>query len=256
MVVIDGYIVAPGAFDVAEVQTLRAGVENAVARAVALAEAAGPEGITVNGPGHRFPEHRLQTIPGNPDTSIHWESARSRPTVRNLRPVTHLDPRLDARWADPRLTGPAAQLLGVAEVAPLTSKISLKRARVGSEFTWHQDYTFLHRFLGPTADEAVVAMVLLDDADAGNGALTLLPGSHRGGPRPDDEPPRPGDADPVTIDAQAGTVVFFPTLMVHRSDPNRSERDRRALFYLYQPACRPHLDERQPYALADHAHCG
>ncbi|MGH3753553.1 MAG: hypothetical protein ACRDRP_12800 [Pseudonocardiaceae bacterium] len=79
-----------------EVQTLRAGVDSAVARAVALAGAAGPEGITVNGPGHRFPGHRLQTIPGDPDTSIHWESDTSHPTVRNLRPVTHLDPRLDA----------------------------------------------------------------------------------------------------------------------------------------------------------------
>lgn len=247
VVAVDGYLVTPGVFDVAEVQTLRAGVDSAVARAVALAEAAGPEGITVNGPQHRFPGHRLQTIPGDPDTSIHWESDTSRPTVRNLRPVTHLDSRLDARWADPRLTGPAAQLLGVPEVAPLTSKISLKRARVGSEFIWHQDYTFLHRFLGPTAEEAVVAMVLLDDADSGNGALTLLPGSHLGGPRPDDEPPRAGDADPVTIDAQAGTVVFFPTLMAHRSDPNRSDRDRRALFYLYQPAGRPPLDERRRY---------
>ncbi|GAA1197230.1 hypothetical protein [Pseudonocardia alaniniphila] len=31
--------------------------------------------------------------------------------------------------------------------------------------------------------------------------------------------------------------------LVHRSDANRSDRDRRALLYLFQPAGRPHPDE-------------
>lgn len=62
-------------------------------------------------------------------------------------------------------------------------------------------------------------MVLLDDADAHNGALWLVPGSQLGGPRTDHDGPRIGDATPVRIDAPAGTVVLFPTLMVHRSDP-------------------------------------
>jgi len=36
--------------------------------------------------------------------------------VRNLRPIAHLDPRLAALWTDPRLTGPATDLLGVPAV--------------------------------------------------------------------------------------------------------------------------------------------
>lgn len=237
-----GYVVAAGAFGPAEVHTLRAGVEAAVGRAVELAAAADPDAVTttVSRLGHR-----LQTVHGTAlhSTSLHWEPDVEPPTVRNLRPVTHLDPRLDTLWDDPRLTEPAAALLGVPAVDPLTSKISFKRARIGSEYIWHQDHAFLEQFLGATAHEAVTAMVLLDDADAHNGALWLLPGSQLGGPRADHEDPRPGDAAPVRIDALAGTVVLFPTLMVHRSDPNRSDRDRRALLLLYQPAGRPHLNE-------------
>lgn len=237
-----GYVVLPGAFDAAEVRELRAGAEAAARGAIELAAAAGPERLstTVNRHGHR-----LQTVHGTSlhSTSIHWEPGTEPPMVRNLRPVTHLDPRLDALWDDPRLTEPAAAMLGVTAVGRLTSKISFKRARVGSEFIWHQDHAFLEPFLGPAAEQVVTAMVLLDDADGRNGALWLVPGSQLGGLRADHEGPRPGDAAPVRIDALAGTVVLFPTLMVHRSDPNRSDRDRRALLLLYQPAGRPHLDE-------------
>jgi phytanoyl-CoA hydroxylase len=47
----------------------------------------------------------------------------------------------------------------------------------------------------------------------------------------------------VLVEAEAGSVVFLPSRMVHRSDANASDRDRRALLYLFQPAGRPHLDE-------------
>ncbi|MQA08686.1 MAG: phytanoyl-CoA dioxygenase family protein [Pseudonocardiaceae bacterium] len=232
----DGAVVLHAAFTPTEVTRLRMGVEAAVERITRCARSE-PEPVATS---QSSQGHRLQTVHG---TSIHWEPDTSRPTVRNLRPVTHLDARLTQLWDEPRLTRPAADLLGVPEVGPLTSKISFKRAGVGSEFIWHQDYTFLQRFLGTAAREAVTAMVLLDDADADNGALTLVPGSHLAGPRPDGEPPNAADAPPVTIEAAAGSVLLFPTLMLHSSGPNRSERDRRALLLLYQPAGRPNLDE-------------
>jgi phytanoyl-CoA hydroxylase len=193
--------------------------------------------------------HRIQTVPADPPTSVHWEPDTDPPVVRNLRPVAHLDARLAARWSDPRLTGPAGDLLGVPDVGALTSKSSLKRAHVGSEYIWHTDHSFLSGFLGPdAAGEVVTALILLDGSDADNGALTLVPGSHRGELRPDDEPPRPSDGAPVLIEASAGSVVFFPSRMVHRSDANRSDRDRRALLYLFQPAGRPPLDETRRFS--------
>lgn len=235
----DGYRVAEAAFGPAEVAELRDGVEAALGAVVSAAARVDPALDRRSLLGNR-----LQTLrTTDPPTSVQWEPGGV-DTVRNVRPVTHLDARLDARWTDPRLTGPAAELLGVDAVAPLTSKISCKRARVGSAFVWHQDHSFLAGFLGAgPAAEVVTAMVLLDDAGAGNGALVLVPGSQRNGPRPDHDPPRADEADPVTVEAPAGSVITFPTLMLHSSGANRSERDRRALFYLFQPAGRPHLDE-------------
>ena len=42
----------------------------------------------------------------------------------------------------------------------------------------------------------------------------------------------------VQVDAPAGSVLYFPALLLHRSSPNTSERQRRALLLSYQPAGR------------------
>jgi hypothetical protein len=38
-------------------------------------------------------------------------------------------------------------------------------------------------------------------------------------------------------------VAYFGAFLVHRSLPNRSSGDRRALLYSYQPAGHPHMLE-------------
>jgi hypothetical protein len=228
----EGFLLVRDAFGDHELTKLRDGLEAAVQRLTKAAAERSDVDATVTADGHR-----LETVLG---TSVHWEPDADPPTVRNLRPVTHLDRRLDALWSDPRLTGPAAELLGVDAVSPLTSKASFKRARVGSEFPWHQDSTFLEGFLGPAAAEVVTAIVFLDGANADNGALRFLPGSQLEGPMGDDPV---DESREVTVEAPAGSVLLFPSLLIHRSSPNRSDRDRRAVLYLYQPDGRPPLDE-------------
>jgi len=98
------------------------------------------------------------------------------------------------------------------------------------------------------AHEVATAMLFLDDADAGNGALRVLPGSQRGGPFPRDRGEATGFlADPERIDASrerllpaaAGSVLLFGSWLVHRSAPNVSDRERRAILLSFQPAGRP-----------------
>ncbi|MGH8966818.1 MAG: hypothetical protein ACRDXB_16025, partial [Actinomycetes bacterium] len=103
----DGCAVVHDAYVGSEVDGLRAAVEAATRRAETLAT--GVPAVDVRG-------HRIQTVPGKPPTSVHWEPDADPPVVRNLRPVAHLHPHLAAGWTDPRLTGPAADLLDVAEV--------------------------------------------------------------------------------------------------------------------------------------------
>jgi ectoine hydroxylase-related dioxygenase (phytanoyl-CoA dioxygenase family) len=45
----------------------------------------------------------------------------------------------------------------------------------------------------------------------------------------------------VPVPVEAGAVIFFGSFLVHRSLPNRSGADRRALLFSYQPPGLPHL---------------
>jgi ectoine hydroxylase len=172
--------------------------------------------------------------------------------VRLLEPFTHLDPECDALWDDPRLTAPIADALAVPEVCPFTSKLNLKRPREGSEFPWHQDYPYWYVRTPEHAHEIATIILFLDDATAENGALRVLPGSHHAGPAPRDPVEPTGFlADPnridirceILIEAPAGSILLFPSLLLHRSTPNRSDRQRRAILLSYQPTGRPRQED-------------
>ena len=239
-----GYRVQEGVLDAGEVEELRDVVEEVATRVAARAvrAGAGPQRELADG-------HRIQF---SSKTAIQWEWAEGSKQIRLLEPVDHLHPRIDALLADPRLTGPAAEALGVGEVAPFTSKLNLKRAREGSPFPWHQDYPYWYVAVGPDAADVVTAIVFLDDATAENGAVRVLPGSQRLGPaRRDPNDPTRFLADPaalessseVVVEVPAGSVLWFGSYLVHRSSPNASGGHRRALLASWQPAGRPRLHD-------------
>jgi len=238
---VTGYVLLPELFTATEVERLRDVAERVHATVVSAAESGGTT-VTVWPDGHR-----LEQIDG---TTIHWEPDAPGKAVRSLAPVSQLDPALDALWTDSRLTTPMSSILGTPEPSPFVSKLNFKRAGVGSEFAWHQDFPYWYGCAGDAAYEIATAIVMLDDNTVRNGAMTLIPGSHRRGPAPRDplDPtgllvdPRSVDAaQAVTVEAPAGSVLMFPGLMVHRSAPNRTATDRRSLLYCFQPAGRPEL---------------
>ncbi|GAB2750825.1 phytanoyl-CoA dioxygenase family protein [Amycolatopsis magusensis] len=237
-----GYRVLSGLFGGAELARLGEAAE-AVQRDVLAKAASGQTSVQVWPDGHR-----LERVDG---TTVHWEPDAPG-AIRSLSPVSQLHPAFEALWTDPRLTGPMAELLGCGEIGPFVSKLNFKRAGVGSEFAWHQDLTFWYCCAGPAARDVATAMIYLDDAGAGNGALSVIPGSHRDGPAPRDHAEPTGlllDASKLdaererTVELPAGSVLVFPSTLVHRSVPNRSERDRRTLLFCFQPAGRPRLAE-------------
>nr|MBA3302645.1 phytanoyl-CoA dioxygenase family protein [Acidimicrobiia bacterium] len=240
----DGYLVREGVLRASEVEDLRTVVEAVVARVAARArrEGAGPE--------HRLADgHRIQF---SSRTSIQWEWAEGSEQIRLLEPAAHLDPAIGALFADPRLTAPALTWLEVDEVEPFTSKLNLKRPEEGSEFPWHQDYPYWYVAAGERAAEVVTGIVFLDDTDAGNGAVRVVPGSHRNGPvRRDPDDPTHFLTDPAAVDTErevaveagAGSVIWFGAHLVHRSSANTSDRQRRALLPSWQPAGRPALHD-------------
>jgi ectoine hydroxylase len=180
-----------------------------------------------------------------------WEGERL-DVPKVVEPMTQVDDRLRALWRHPALTSLATMALGVDEVAPFTDKFNAKRARAGGEFLWHQDHPFWYSIIRGRASETVTLCVFLDDATEANGALVVVPDSHRG------PLPRRTTAEDVMVryhadDAQidtsraavaevpAGGVLTFGPFLLHRSDQNLTDGDRRALLLTYQPAGRPPL---------------
>ena len=236
----DGYVLRHATYRSEELAELRDAMETLIARVVEHARRPGAGQEFRLAGGHRF-QFSSRTL-------IQWEWREGSPEIRLIEPFTHLEPRFARFWEDPRLTGPARDALGVEEVCAFTCKLNLKRPREGSEFPWHQDYPYWYVRTPEHAHEIVTAMLFLDDAVAANGALRVLPGSHRGGPAPRDRGEPSGFlADPARIDAsrevrievEAGSVLFFPALLLHRSTPNASDRPRRAILLSFQPSGRP-----------------
>jgi phytanoyl-CoA hydroxylase len=107
----------------------------------------------------------------------------------------------------------------------------------------HQDNTFLRAH----PETCLAAWVAIDDVDAENGGLAVVPGSHRVElvcPEPADlsesftnaEVPVPDGLHKVQTRMRAGDVLFFHGSVVHGSRPNTSaDRFRRSLIFHYIP---------------------
>lgn len=236
----DGFVVRQSVFSAAELRALRDSAEAVVAAVAAHARRAdgGPELRLADG-------HRLQF---SSRTVIQWEWRDGSREIRLLEPFTHLHPRFAALWDDPRFVEPMKDALAAQAVGPYTCKLNLKRPREGSEFPWHQDYSYWYAFTPATAHEIATAILFLDEATASNGAIRVLPGSHRLGPaRRDRQDPTGFLADPsgvesgreVSVEVAAGSLLLFPSLLLHRSSPNTSAAQRRAILLSFQPAGRP-----------------
>ena len=107
----------------------------------------------------------------------------------------------------------------------------------------HQDNTFLRA----DPETCLAAWIAVDDVDAENGGLAVVPGSHQTElvcPEPADltesftnaEVPVPDGLTKVQTKMRAGDVLFFHGSVVHGSRPNTSvDRFRRALIFHYIP---------------------
>ncbi|MBW2312772.1 MAG: phytanoyl-CoA dioxygenase family protein [Deltaproteobacteria bacterium] len=222
------------------------------AELVALREAA--ERVAAGAEASREKPDQRYAIDGNvyleaEGSTIQLEHAPGSDTLRVIEPFHHLDPLLDALMDDPRLVEPIRGLVASPRVSLYTDKLNLKRPLEGSGFRWHQDSPYWHHFCDHL-DRLPNVMVVLDDADEGNGCFRVVRGSHKEGCLPGlhgDGQLGPLFTDPAAFDIEAqvpivvpaGSLVFFSAHTVHGSEPNRSERPRRAFVVTYQPAGHP-----------------
>lgn len=227
----DGFVLREGAFEPGEVEEITDACERLVADLVK-----DRQGKRYHVGSYVFEPDQLT------ECTIKWEGDSD--VVHGIEPFAHLSPDLE-KWAyDPRVLGPSIDFVGDEQPVLFTEKLNLKRPRVGGQNPWHQDWPYWQ--FADDRSRIVTAMLFLDDSTLENGTLQVLPGSQTRGPWPtrtdsdrfgnlEMDPTAVEGYTPVPLEVPAGSVVFFGPLLVHKSEPNRSEKDRRALLYSYQP---------------------
>ena len=160
------------------------------------------------------------------------------PRVRRIKTPHLVHPVFADFLRSPKLIGILRDLLGDS-VRLHGSKLNLKAPHFGSPVEWHQDWAFYPH----TNDDLLAVGVMLDDTTVENGALYILPGTHKG-PTYDHH----GDngrfcgaidfeaaglrfADAVPCVGPAGSCSFHHVRTVHGSAQNTSNRSRGLLLY-------------------------
>jgi len=242
----EGFFARKNVFGSEDLERLRAAAERVALEAaaasreksLAVAKAQASEKDDYRIDGNRYVEAA--------DATVQFEHEGESNTIRVIEPFHHLDPVFDAFVEDPRLVVPLCGVLEADEIALWTDKINLKRPREGSGFRWHQDSPYWSHVCGH-CDQLPNVMITLDDADRDNGCFRVIRGSHADGFLPGihdgtalgplfTDPAHFNEEDEWLAELPAGSLVVFSAHTVHGSQPNRSDRARRAIVLTYQPA--------------------
>jgi ectoine hydroxylase-related dioxygenase (phytanoyl-CoA dioxygenase family) len=166
------------------------------------------------------------------------------PIVRRIKNPADRDPLYAWVALESPILDVVAELIGPS-LRFHHSKLNLKSGHIGAPVEVHQDAAFY-----PHSNDDVLAVgLLLDDATAENGAMAVLPGSHRGpiyshfdahgrfvGCVQAADLARLDRRGAVLLDLPAGSIHIHHYRLVHWSAPNTSPGDRRLLINSYAAA--------------------
>lgn len=155
------------------------------------------------------------------------------PRVNRIKEPYRLDPAFDRLLHSDIVFDLARDLIG-PDIRLEDMPLNMKAPGGNGAIEWHQDWGFT-----PYTNDAVITLgVFLCDCDETNGALRLVPGTHRHpgvfdhhhrgrfcGAIAPDAPDIPWDRT-VTAAAPAGSISIHHARTVHGSGVNRSERHR------------------------------
>lgn len=213
-----GWLVVEDVFDHAELAMLRQNVAAMIEGARGLT---GHNDIYDLEPSHRpdAPHVRRIKTPHRHNT-VFWDMARH-----------------------PKLVTILQKLIGREAVRLHGSKINMKEPHGGAPVEWHQDWAFYPH----TNDDLLAVGVMLEDCTVENGAMLMIPGSHKG---PVFDHHSDGyfcgamDLDAAKLDfasavpctGRAGSVSFHHVRTVHGSAENVSAHPRTLLLYEFAAA--------------------
>lgn len=220
----DGYIVAPGAATQANFEAMTAELDVWVEESRA----------------HRT--NYGETLIGSPRFDLEPGHSAEKPKLRRVNNPAEISEAYRAAAFDGPLGDMAAALLG-PDVKFLQCKINLKLPGTATRVEYHQDFSYVPY----TNDDALTALVMLDDMTMENGCLMVVPGSHREGQaslwqegrytgKVSTEKTEECLRRAVPITGRTGDVCLMHTLLLHGSEPNASDRPRRLFICGYSAA--------------------
>ncbi|HYE05191.1 MAG TPA: phytanoyl-CoA dioxygenase family protein [Planctomycetota bacterium] len=182
-----------------------------------------------------------------------WGAAEGRPVWQIIN-IYDASPSFRELATHATIAEEVAQLARATELRIWHDQIQWKPASTGGVNMWHQDSPYWPVL---TPADLVTAWVALDDVDADNGCMSMVPGSHRWGDTIDflhtlksfDAMPGEYQGNPVEVrrcPVRAGEVHYHHSLTWHGSHGNTSGRERRALAIHF-------LQEHTRY-VAEHGH--
>lgn len=173
--------------------------------------------------------------------------SRSDGKSRNLRFVLWNHPGRDVTGVmarTHRVAGTAEELMGGDEMYHYHTKVTMKDARTGGSFSWHQDYGYWYKN-GCLYPDLLSVFIPMDDSEKENGCLQVLKGSHRLGRLNHNDLGEQLEADPervteaskalehVYVEMKAGDALFFNCNLLHTSAANNSDRRRWVFIVAY-----------------------
>jgi ectoine hydroxylase-related dioxygenase (phytanoyl-CoA dioxygenase family) len=221
----DGYLVVPDAVTPTELAAMRAQIGTWVEESRVHREPFGPP-----------------TIDGRPRFDMGEEHRSERPALRRVNNPSDIAPAFaHVAWSS-GIVDMVADLIG-PDVKFHHCKINLKLPGTNTDVGYHQDFAYTPH----TNDDIVTALLFIDEVTGDNGALMVVPGSHRGPIHSLFEGERfTGSIAPATTAdlktnevpaiGPAGSVCLMHTRLCHGSEANRSQRPRGLYICVYTAA--------------------
>jgi phytanoyl-CoA hydroxylase len=181
---------------------------------------------------------------GYPGAPVSLDAPGGR-TVRRLRNVWQRDPVFRDWASSPTLHDPLRQLLDEPVLLTLAHHncVMTKHPGYGTATGWHRDI----RYWSFTRNELVSVWLALGSERKDNGALLVIPGSHRLDVqrhqldeldflRPEVAENQPLFARGTTVELDAGDVLFFHSGLFHAAGRNASRAVKHSVVFAYRGA--------------------
>jgi phytanoyl-CoA hydroxylase len=164
------------------------------------------------------------------------------PRLRRIKRPINKHPLYKEMLSHPGIIAILQQLMGT-NIRHYGLKINLKPGGGGEPVEWHQDWAYYPH----TNDDLCVVGIMLDDVTEENGALLVVPGSHKG-PVLDhhqdgvfvgavtDPRAEAMYADAVPLTGKIGDITIHHTRTLHGSPANISDGYRRIVFLTLRAA--------------------